>query len=859
MRVTGICTGSTCGDLPTPEPETPELTRPLRANEYGITGDTPMVNNADALAAFSNAPGQRVFAAEAGTVLAIDTVTTTDCLELGLETQADIYNCLVEELQGEEAGNISGLYRIPSINLQSDLQDLLLGFANFAQNPPIAPWGPGVDISVIPQSVLDYFAGRKRAQIVTVVGESGTWEYWVWAAERYISEGSTVQAGQCLGETIRMEVVNVSVEGSLGGPSLGSFFTNASQGVTFVEPPSGIPLSSIARGGDSVEPAGICSVIASGGAGVGEDIIGISGRFSACMSEIDLSYRAAWQSSGATWDAGDRVRIDAGGFIQSTLNLDMAREPVLMISWRWQGSDDTPGGRVSLGDEVITFRRAGFEGATAADVWDTVSLIQSSFQLDEWELPDKPNNAGFYDLRISPVPGRSIEVEYICVYNRLDSEGQPSAIAPSHCYFDNFTFAGGLTSWNASVSPVPIDTGQSPILPSFGWVGQDVALTDNNGIPVAYTLSVKFGIHDTSSDWIYNLPDLEIEVWYEYGAITDNQFELWNIIGQQELIDRQNFISMGNVIFIDANESQLSELKVQFRINDGGAGTAGVRLFEVCLNPEDGVWPNSENIPTFRTDCSFVPVPAGDNLGQWTVYHWRQLNRFFQCDLMVFLNEMDNRIREFFSTATMFFRWVIVSFNIVMTWVSTDLLFWLNGHLHNITNGNVTFIEGGAQTCNSIWCALGALFGGGASIFDSIATVIVSAIEEIFAPIIQLVSFLITGAFTFFTSVAQQVLDLLFYAVRLLLEVVVNLFGLLERIIYDMTTAEPIPIPHAPYCATDPGGNAWCRLSWVAENTIFTGPGEAIIPLITGYIAVMLILWVISEIKRSIIESGSLL
>jgi hypothetical protein len=43
------------------------------------------------------------------------------------------------------------------------------------------------------------------------------------------------------------------------------------------------------------------------------------------------------------------------------------------------------------------------------------------------------------------------------------------------------------------------------------------------------------------------------------------------------------------------------------------------------------------------------------------------------------------------------------------------------------------------------------------------------------------------------------------------------------------------------------------------ENTVFSGPGQLLIPILIGYGSIMLLLWGIGELKKTLLETGKAL
>jgi len=79
---------------------------------------------------------------------------------------------------------------------------------------------------------------------------------------------------------------------------------------------------------------------------------------------------------------------------------------------------------------------------------------------------------------------------------------------------------------------------------------------------------------------------------------------------------------------------------------------------------------------------------------------------------------------------------------------------------------------------------------------------------------------------------------------------------LFEAVINSYINAPPIDIPHMPACSTNPQQNGLCIGLWMMENTIFSGTGALLIPLLISYSGIMWLLWAVKEIKKVVLETG---
>ncbi len=263
-----------------------------------------------------------------------------------------------------------------------------------------------------------------------------------------------------------------------------------------------------------------------------------------------------------------------------------------------------------------------------------------------------------------------------------------------------------------------------------------------------------------------------------------------------------------------------------------------VYVTELCIDDtfahhEDYPW-----LPIWDLDpqCSYIAIPTTNDFGAWTYWHWQNLEQFFRCDLMKLLNRMFNTMWAGYKLL----QWQIVYWQslIMQTnqWFSTDLFPWLDGHFRNIAVGQITNIEGGSGA--GFWDVLLAIV--------NLIWPIVSLITSTLGAAATLLLSVITGVIAFVVSLASQALAILQQAT-----------GLLGTLISAYNNAPPETLPGMPSCTANPKGHPLCIAWWVLDNTIFSGPGALVIPVITGVLSIHLVLWVVGELKRSLIETGS--
>jgi hypothetical protein len=299
----------------------------------------------------------------------------------------------------------------------------------------------------------------------------------------------------------------------------------------------------------------------------------------------------------------------------------------------------------------------------------------------------------------------------------------------------------------------------------------------------------------------------------------------------------------------------------------GATGTITVK--EVCLNDPFTHHPGSVGFrPPFNAVCNRVSTPTTDDIGEWVFYHWQQLDRFFQCDLMIVLNRIfatAYATYEFVQWQTLYWQ---ATAAVTANWVGKDFTGWLGGHLSNVAYGRTTtIIQTGGGTCNDIGCIISQLINLLSDVINRVVGPIIDAIGnvvfvigdvvDILGEIVDVLLQLVTGAFSLLFAAVNGLLSLVFGLITVALNFFSNMVRLIESLAGAVNNATPRPIPGVPQCQLNPQSSAFCVILWVAENTVFSGIGALLIPLIIGVLAIRLFTWSISFIKRNIASVGN--
>jgi hypothetical protein len=238
-------------------------------------------------------------------------------------------------------------------------------------------------------------------------------------------------------------------------------------------------------------------------------------------------------------------------------------------------------------------------------------------------------------------------------------------------------------------------------------------------------------------------------------------------------------------------------------------------------------------------------MPTNSDVGAWTAWHWHNLNRFYTCTLMTFLNQQYKFFQETARTILLTTRWFMSSITYSAGWFGSDLIPWMNGHFGNIAVGQVTNIT---QT-------------GNAGFWDFL----IAIVNQVLGPIVQALQQIVTALL----GIVGQGAELLFLIIRTLFGLGLQVIALLISTfligqdalitVISAFNAVPLaPLDNLPQCGFNPQSHPFCVALWILENTIFSGPGALIIPLLVAIGALHLLIWVVAEYQRLIRRIGQL-
>lgn len=687
-------------------------------------------------------------------------------------------------------------------------------------------------------------------------GDRWVFSYVLDQPDPYISVGDNVEAGCVLGVTIAMGVPNPNNIVELSGYVLTQAPPDAQ--------PSGFSPGDLANAILTSSGKGFASVYAFD---VNTDIAGrlapteypsndtpcksVDDTYSDCLLSNPTFSNAGegWQTSGEVVFPNTGAIMGMQSKIWRDMLLDSSTDYTLTV-----GFDDpttTPGGLfVSIGQEP--------HGASVP-----VGSISGTLELPT----DTLSSTQVYHVGF--LTGGEQEdftsVRYICL-----TAGSPN-VAPGACYFNNPYFDYGLSGWDTSedAHAQDVPNGGAIQIQSGGVFEQNVHLFPDESGPHTYTLTVK--IYSFSTTGYTPPPDpTQIRFLYDWGGDSAVPIGIIDLTGDTTT----NTVST-NIIVSDETNATFS-ITAQFLDADDTILTDSHLLITIdsaCLSSDNFPGQGGGGTgPPFAESCSVVVQPTDELLSSWTLYHWHNLNRFFQCDLMKLLNQMYMLFIGFFRTVSYAIRYWIAAFQEGVHWLGSQLLPWLASHLSNIATPRIVVAEGGGgdSNCHDLFCLLVSLLDNIRRVFDSIselASNIITSLAQLGSDLVNGITHIAVDLIAFFSHVIDVVAGLLGLiingAISIILVVITRLFDLLQQglaLLQALLTGYQTATPSAPFglpnCdQIDPLTNGTCGVFWLLNNTLFA-PGAIGAELITLFIAVasiMLIIWIIEEVLTMIV------
>lgn len=661
-------------------------------------------------------------------------------------------------------------------------------------------------------------------QTVTIELEDGTHlRYMVENANHYVSLNQVIEAGCVLGETIQADRLPLSqaaatistivanftgLEGVLNTGSDGQF------GVTLIElrdETEVVPMLPLIQNLTVYNTDAVpCNA---------------NPNFKDCLvTNPELKRDAeSWIMYGDAEPGDAGVLLHPDAYMQQVVNLPEDGDFTLRVGFYYFSLDLLDG---RTGEErELTFRVGTFTASETVEM--TTDYQEVAIEVVD---PGEDVSGLGYTVRIANTGGNGgIVVRAVCLTTE-DHE-----LNPRNCYFQNPEF-DGIVGWSPNYLTVGAGFVQLFNLQS---ISQTVSLQPNeDDSPRTYRLEVDARIVPAPGE-TYEDDEGEALLDYSWEGNTGEVGSLdlqWNTPGNPGYPDAFQTLSVD----IEVDEPTSGAFNLVAVVTDNPT-IRGIAISRACLTADPEGPPTSGVSGPFQTTCSTIPIPTDNGVGAWTMYHWRNLDKFFNCKLMVLLNKWFNVFDQFRRTALLFMRYNVALVQRAVDWLTTAM-WWLNGHLRNIAIGQITTVSSGA----TFWDVLLALINGVLSPLLNAILEVVALIRGIVEAAVILMLAGVVAAIALIVLFVAQILNLLLLG-RELLSVLINAFN-----------GAPLPsIPLLPLCSVDPQSSPICVGLWVLENTIFSGPGSIAIPLLVSIGSIHLILWIIGEIKRTVMRMAT--
>lgn len=477
--------------------------------------------------------------------------------------------------------------------------------------------------------------------------------------------------------------------------------------------------------------------------------------------------------------------------------------------------------------------------------FETRQVAQNiQFQVDPPTLPVVP-------IIIKNTGTVAIFVEYFCV-----TDGPPSQ-PPGQCYFKDFSFTYGSPDSPWDENQWTLDKGiglYDPIIDSGGLLilnnatfSQPVTLypqDDGSGFDYRIRITYRVMWNETVASWATGEAQIAME-WPDGDG--------FNLIEQRPIADitahpdpyQWKFQTFETQYIKTVTTDPISGEMTFLVANQYNTDMIGFVISEACIEPVTDVeFPGPPGgggyIPPFQVNCTGdIPYPIGGDVGQWLAWHWHNLDQFFQCDLMKMLNSIHKTSLDTYQAIIWMFRYAIATTLKFTGWGTGQVIPWLNGHFNNLAQGRVTYIDDTGDGGLNVWDVLFAL------------------IERVVQPIIDLLTRLVGGAADILFNVINSLISFFFAFLGQIISFIGLVQSLLGSIIVAFNTSTALTFPGAPACDVNPQGNVICIGIWVMDNTVFSGPGALIIPMIISIVSIRFLIWAARDVKKAILSIGN--
>lgn len=575
----------------------------------------------------------------------------------------------------------------------------------------------------------------------------------------------------------------------------------------------------------------------------------INPNYSDCMGDGELRNPEQWAETGTVqWDVdGAGATLQPGAGIVQTLALSDQEEYGFSV----RASSTVVGSKAEmlllLGESQETFD-------VGVDM--TYAIPVDSHTADAPPL----YSVGIFNL--SSIP---IHVDSACVATNSAVEGIGA------CGFRNYDFDYGTSSWSPAGAVYDGITVGELAMGNGGSIRQRLQLYPNGAQQFSYTIRVLL-----ANPWEGDSPstDPRVRMTWTYGALSGfftspastEYYSLTNF----DYTPRPGGPFTAEGIYWQAVVNVNTPLDQDFVMTAGfldqGTG-AQIMIREACITSTFDHHPQptggTAGPPQIPIACSVVNAPTGSTIGEWIFYLWRNLDRFFTCDLMVLMNRMMNTMwsgYEYLQWSGMYSQ---ASTSSAIRWLGNNLLPWLSGHFRNMAVGQVTvFQQAGGGQCSDVFCLLSQVanllfspisdlvngfVGGLNNVLDTLMGILRDIVDTVLNLVNQAAS-LLFGIISALLTIALQIITEFIRLILMARDLLLALVGAYNN-------ATPQTIQGMPNCQINPRNQGWCVFIYVVDNTLLAGArGTALIAIIISILSALLLIWGVKEIRNVVLK-----
>lgn len=595
-----------------------------------------------------------------------------------------------------------------------------------------------------------------------------------------------------------------------------------------------------------------------------------------------LIYQPIWNNPGVTLGKGAGIKL-------ANLQLDSGTEYGASLSGRtfsWSGASIS----ISIGTTQTN--------VALTDVTNTYTIPSQTHS---------PNNGLLYDVILQNNSNTSIQLDYFCL-----TEGDPQL---TECVFLNADFRNGLDNWTAFDATLVGFEQPMVKVQNLSELQQVVAIE-----PGDYTLSLTYQIPIPITSTTFAVEYyLEEENYFGTFTLNSSSPATQIATDDITIGDDPGSLGQRIVFTVSGATPTAFFYVKKICLNltddtDDGGGDDDLTDPSCLYNP---VMPDEADIGTATQwhwgnlsrlyNCKVIPILRSIDKNVQSI--WTFLGQQFQwfMHLMfksvewvgeellpwlagylsniqpgtIVVNESTGESCQAFDIIC-FFSGIINNLVNNLTTVFTTALNQLGETIRTVLNGLVSVfgsLSGLLQTViyelggviqTVVW-TLGNIIGTLANlIIEVIKTVLENVVRPLLDSIIyiirQIVDQLLVPLFKlvlqFIETFLNFVLYLLVLLIRLGLTLVIRLFEIARYGLEILTTiltawngAPAKTLEGMPNCDTTPDAGL-CQIWWLMDNTIFTGPGALIIPIITATGWILLALYLVKELRSTVFKAA---